>query len=72
MVRLGTWYKARLAYVVNHPQAQPQLNHNISRRAKYAALAILILLVFSKYFYTACITSYFTFFLIALLSTKNR
>lgn len=64
MVRLGTWYKARLAYVVNHPQAQPQLNHNISRRAKYAALAILILLVFSKYFYTACITSYFTFFLI--------
>lgn len=64
MVKLGTWYKARLAYVVNHPQAQPQLNHNISRRAKYAALAILILLVFSKYFYTACITSYFTFFLI--------
>lgn len=27
-------------------------------------MAILILLVFSKYFYTSCITSYFTFFLI--------
>ncbi len=64
MIRLGAWYKARLAYVVNHPQAQPHLNHNISRRAKHVALAILILLVFSKYFYTACITSYFTFFLI--------
>ena len=63
MIRLGAWYKARLAYVVNHPQ-QPLLNHNISRRAKYGALVILILLVFSKYFYTACITSYFTFFLI--------
>lgn len=64
MIRLGAWYKARLAYVVNHPQRQPLLNHNISRRAKYGALVILILLVFSKYFYTACITSYFTFFLI--------
>ena len=63
MIRLGAWYKARLAYVVNHPQ-QPLLNHNISRRAKCGALVILILLVFSKYFYTACITSYFTFFLI--------
>ena len=64
MIRLGAWYKARLAYVVNHPQRQPLLNHNISRGAKYGALVILILLVFSKYFYTACITSYFTFFLI--------
>ncbi len=63
MVRLGAWYQARLAYVVNHPQRQPLLNHNISLRAKYGALVILVLLVFSKYFYTACITSYFTFFL---------
>lgn len=46
MIRLGAWYKARLAYVVNHPQRQPLLNHNISRRAKYGALVILILLVF--------------------------
>ena len=63
MVRLGAWYQARLAYVVKHPQQQPLLNHNISQRAKYGALLILVLLVFSKYFYTACITSYFTFFL---------
>ncbi len=64
MVRLGAWYKERLAYVENHPQRQPLLNHNISRRSKYGALVILILLVFSKYFYTSCITSYFTFFII--------
>ena len=64
MVRLGAWYKAKLQYVVNHPQKTAGLNNNISRRAKYGALAILILLVFSKYFYTSCITSYFTFFLI--------
>lgn len=64
MVRLGVWYKARLTYVVNHPQKQPLLNTHISKRVKYWALFILIMLVFSKYFYTACITSYFTFFLI--------
>ncbi len=64
MVRLGAWYKARLAYAVKHPLQQPALNRNISRRAKYGALCILVLLIFSKYFYTACITSYFTFFLI--------
>ena len=64
MVRLGTWYKARIQYVVKHPQKPVGLNTHISRRAKYGALIILILLVFSKYFYTSCITSYFTFFLI--------
>lgn len=64
MVRLGTWYKARIQYVVKHPQKPVGLNTHISRRAKYGALVILILLVFSKYFYTSCITSYFTFFLI--------
>lgn len=64
MIRLGTWYKTKLSYVVTHQSAQPLINHDISRRTKYGALLILILLIFSKYFYTACITSYFTFFLI--------
>ncbi|MEE0621441.1 MAG: MFS transporter, partial [Prevotella sp.] len=64
MMRLGAWYKARLVYAQYHHLPTPALNDHISRGAKYRALAILILLVFSKYFYTSCITSYFTFFLI--------
>lgn len=64
MIRLGSWYKARMAYATKHPQKTIGINTNISKRAKYGALAILIILVFSKYFYTSCITSYFTFFLI--------
>lgn len=64
MVRLGSWYNARMAYATKHPQKTVGINTNISKRAKYGALAILIMLVFSKYFYTSCITSYFTFFLI--------
>ena len=64
MVRLCSWYKARMAYATKHPQKTVGINTNISKRAKYGALVILIMLVFSKYFYTSCITSYFTFFLI--------
>lgn len=64
MLRLGKWYKLRMRYVVDHPQKKPILNGHISKRAKYGALLILVLLIFSKYFYTSCITSYFTFFLI--------
>ena len=72
MIRLGAWHKARLKYIVKHPQKTPELNNNISKRAKYGALAILILLVFSKYFYTSCITSYFTFFLIDKFGVSVR
>ena len=64
MIRLGAWYKARLVYVMTHPQKNVTLSNDISKRAKYGALLILVLLIFSKYFYTSCITSYFTFFLI--------
>ncbi len=64
MLRLGKWYKLRMRYVVDHPQKKPIFNDQISKRAKYGALLILVLLIFSKYFYTSCITSYFTFFLI--------
>ena len=64
MVRLGAWYKARLAYIAFHKQHNPAFNNDISKRSKYWALFILVMLVFSKYFYTSCITSYFTFFLI--------
>lgn len=63
MLRLGAWYKLRLAYTAAHPSKPLLLNNHISQSRKYGALLILVLLIFSKYFYTACITSYFTFFL---------
>ena len=72
MIRLGAWYKARLAYVVTHPQKNITTNNAISKRAKYGALLILVLLIFSKYFYTSCITSYFTFFLIDMFGISVR
>lgn len=60
--RIGTWYKPRIAprkaaQLARDPQAP-------SPARTMTALAILILLVFSKYFYLASITSYYTFYLI--------
>ena len=46
MIRLGAWYKARLVYVVTHPQKNVTLSNDISKRAKYGALFILVLLIF--------------------------
>lgn len=63
MLRVGDWYKARLRLSISHKPATMQACANISARRKHWALLILVLLVFSKYFYTACITNYFTFFL---------
>ncbi len=64
MLRVGTWYKARLTFVPSGHAFVGNVRTDITPRAKYGALLILVLLMFSKYFYTACITSYFTFFLI--------
>lgn len=64
MLKVGRWYKALIAYREDHSIAAPAPNTSISERSKLMALIILVVLVFSKYFYTACITNYFTFFLI--------
>ena len=64
LLRVGYWYSARLTYQQQHNIATPRPNTTISRRRKHWSLFILVMLIFSKYFYTACITSYFTFFLI--------
>lgn len=64
MLRVGAWYRRRLAAAAGNPSAKAAAA-SIPRRRKRMALLILVLLVFSKYFYTACVTSYFTFFLIS-------
>jgi len=60
--RIGGWYKPRIvprkaAHLARDPHAP-------SPARTTTALTVLILLVFSKYFYLASITSYYTFYLI--------
>jgi FSR family fosmidomycin resistance protein-like MFS transporter len=59
---LRRWYTEHL----NQAKARKvvQATHGISRKRVIAALVVLGLLVFSKYFYMASFTSYFTFDLI--------
>lgn len=64
MIKVGRWYSQKIVYAKLHPQILPHEYAHFSKRRVYIALLILVVLVFSKYFYTACITSYFTFFLI--------
>jgi FSR family fosmidomycin resistance protein-like MFS transporter len=62
LARVGGWYKAHVAARAKRTVAVHETG--LSRRTTGFAVAILLLLVFSKYFYLASITSYFTFYLI--------
>ena len=64
MLHIGSWYKRRLLNATLHKKATPQPFIHLSRRRVHWVLAILVILIFSKYFYLSCMTSYFTFFLI--------
>ncbi|WP_286751342.1 MFS transporter [Pseudomonas sp. UBA2522] len=59
---LRRWYIEHLSQ--GKARKAVQATHGISRARVVAALVVLGLLVFSKYFYMASFTSYFTFYLI--------
>jgi FSR family fosmidomycin resistance protein-like MFS transporter len=61
--RVGIWYKAHRAARANRPREAAKPNH-LSRRQIGGAIAVLLGLLFSKYFYMASISSYYTFYLI--------
>lgn len=59
---ISRWYRNHLA-LFKLKQGQ-QATHGLSKNRVIGALVVLGLLVFSKYFYMASFTSYFTFYLI--------
>ena len=63
LLRIGNWYKRQLAAATAAPTAIAAPAAELPRRKIRRALLILTVLVFSKYFYIACMTNYFTFFL---------
>lgn len=65
LVRVGAWYAAKLVSAQRKSAVIQIQGISVSKAVKYRSLAILVLLIFSKYFYTSCITSYFTFYLMA-------
>ena len=64
LLPVGKWYKGMLHRLTSRqPVVNPAIK-SLSRGRINWAIAILCLLTFSKYFYMASMTSYFTFFLI--------
>ncbi len=61
LVRVGRWYRTHKAAVTSRAGAA---EHGLPRPRVMVALAILLVLVFSKNVYLASISSYYTFFLI--------
>ncbi|MEQ9440753.1 MAG: MFS transporter [Cyclobacteriaceae bacterium] len=65
LIQVGGWYKNHLAYRARQPK--PEVDENasgLSARRVWISIVILLILIFSKYFYMASITSYLTFYLI--------
>ena len=64
LLRVGNWYSLMLTGP-NTPLRNRTITPCTLPRTKIRhAMWILVVMIFSKYFYTSCMTSYFTFFLI--------
>lgn len=60
---VGRWYGNHLTEAKTRPAPPAPSARSLPRRVRFA-LAILGVLIFSKYFYLACLTNYYTFYLI--------
>ncbi|WP_375458035.1 MFS transporter [uncultured Enterovirga sp.] len=63
LFQVGRWYASHLSSTLAR-RATDTREHVLSRRHVGFAVLVLVLLVFSKNFYTASFTSYYTFYLI--------
>src|SRR2546421_853245 len=73
LTRIGVWYRDCLAH--HHAAKRRAVLHRetgLTRRRVIFSLGILIVLVFSKYFYLASMSSYYTFFLIQKFTLSVR
>jgi len=62
--RIGGWYRDHLIAKAKLRPAGPPKATGLSRRTTIVAITVLLLLIFSKFFYMASLTSYYTFYLI--------
>jgi FSR family fosmidomycin resistance protein-like MFS transporter len=64
LTNVGGWYKRNLFRIQSGSHAKGQAGRVVlSPRRVILSLAVLIVLIFSKFFYLSCLTSYFNFYL---------
>lgn len=65
LTKVGNWYKQNVIKTRLHlKQKKAVLHPSFSKKKVAFSVSILLILIFSKYFYLASLTSYFTFYLI--------
>lgn len=63
--RIAKWYQEHLNLrALNKTTVTEEVHHAFSKQKVIVSLGILLVLIFSKYFYMASMTSYYTFYLI--------
>jgi FSR family fosmidomycin resistance protein-like MFS transporter len=62
--RIGAWYQSHIAGKRAGSTHQRTLPDSISRKTVWVSISILIGLMFSKFFYLASLSNYYTFYLI--------
>ncbi|HEY8536323.1 MAG TPA: MFS transporter, partial [Vicinamibacterales bacterium] len=70
--RVGEWYGRRVSGRTVRATATAAPSHGLGRREVLQALAVLLVLVFSKYIYLACLSTYYTFYLIETFGVSVR
>jgi FSR family fosmidomycin resistance protein-like MFS transporter len=64
LTQVARWYQNNLRQRKNRPPAREETTSQLSARRVNITVGLLLVLIFSKYFYLASLTSYLTFFLI--------
>jgi len=65
LTKVGNWYKGYVVKMrLKHRHKTPVFHSSFSKKKVAFSVSILLVLIFSKYFYLASLTSYFTFYLI--------
>lgn len=64
LYRVGQWYRDHLIARSNRPRRQAERHPTLSRSRVALSIGILLILIFSKYFYLVSLSSYYTFYLI--------
>ena len=63
--KVGVWYRHNMYRIKRRPHARGKGGHPILSKGRILlALSVLITLIFSKFFYLASMTNYYTFYLI--------
>ncbi|MBK1441784.1 MFS transporter [Parapedobacter sp. ISTM3] len=65
LYRVGKWYKPKSIrnYILRRNKVKAVVQQSLPRKTVIVSIAVLLVLIFSKYFYFASLTSYYTFYL---------